>query len=68
MKSLAELRELSLDELNAEIVSLRKKQFNMRLKKVGGTLDKTHIVTQIRKSVAQVKTIMTEKVGISHVE
>lgn len=69
MKSLSELRAMSLDELAAEVLSVRKKQFNQRLKKANQTLDKTHVIAQARKAVAQLKTIMTEKkVGKSHGE
>lgn len=63
MKKTNELRDMSIDELKSEILDLRKKQFNMRLKKANGTLEKTHVIPQVRKSIAQVKTIMTEKVG-----
>jgi len=68
MKSTQELRNLSNDELKAELLNLRKEQFNMRIKKANGTLDKTHYVTQVRRAVARVKTIMAEKVGKSHDE
>lgn len=64
----AELRNLSIEELNDELLNLRKSQFKLRMKKVSGTLDKQHHVTQTRRAVARVKTIMTEKVGMSHVK
>ena len=54
---------MSVDELKSELLDLRKKQFNMRLKRASDTLEKTHVIPQVRKSIAQVKTIMTEKVG-----
>ena len=63
MKKTNELRDMSIDELKSELLALRKKQFNMRLKKANGTLEKTHVIPQVRKSIAKVKTIMTEKVG-----
>lgn len=63
MKNLNELRSLSIDELQNELLSLRKEQLNLRLKKANGTLDKTHRITMVRKSVARVKTMMTEKAG-----
>ena len=66
MKNTAELRELNLDELNVELWDARKSQFNLRLKKANGALEKTHPITQLRKYVARVKTIMTEKVGNGH--
>ncbi|MBA3536548.1 MAG: 50S ribosomal protein L29 [Tatlockia sp.] len=66
MKDIKELRNLTPDELQSELLSLRKEQLNMRIRKASGSLDKTHIITKVRKSIAQVKTIMTEKVGKSH--
>jgi large subunit ribosomal protein L29 len=63
MKKLDELRNLTAEELHEELLSLRKEQFNFRLKKANGTLDKTHLIAMVRKSVARVKTLLTEKVG-----
>lgn len=68
MNSAKELRALTDEELQAKLLSLRKEQFILRMKKANGTLDKTHFVTMVRKSIAKVKTIMTEKAGNSHVE
>jgi len=72
MSKLAEnkqkLKAMSLDELQTELLSLRKQQFILRLKrKTDGSLEKTHHVTEIRKKIARIKTRMTEKVGESHV-
>ena len=63
MKKIEELRNLTVDELQTELISLRKEQFNLRMKKASGSLEKTHLVTMVRKSVAKVKTILTEKAG-----
>lgn len=60
-----ELRGFTDKQLNEELLTLRKKQFSLRMKKANGTLDKTHEVTQVRKAIAQIKTIMSEKVGKS---
>jgi len=67
MKDTNELKKLTVDELQAELLSLRKDQFTLRMKKANGTLDKTHMVTLVRRAIARVKTIMTEKAGDSHV-
>lgn len=67
MKDNKELRSLTPEELRAELLSLRKIQFNLRMKKASGALEKTHVVKEARKAIARVKTIMTEKVGTSHV-
>ncbi|MFI4918309.1 MAG: 50S ribosomal protein L29 [Legionellales bacterium] len=63
MKKIDELRLLTIDELQAKLISLRKEQFGLRMKKASGSLDKTHIITMVRKSVARVKTMLTEKAG-----
>jgi large subunit ribosomal protein L29 len=63
MKKIDEMRNLSIEELQNELISLRKEQLNLRMKKANGTLDKTHLITMVRKSVARVKTMLTEKAG-----
>ncbi|KTC78576.1 MULTISPECIES: 50S ribosomal protein L29 [Legionella] len=63
MKKIEELRSLSIEELQNELLSLRKEQLNLRMKKASGSLDKTHLITMVRKSVARVKTMLTEKAG-----
>jgi large subunit ribosomal protein L29 len=63
MKNTNELRSLSVEDLQTELLSLRKAQFNQRLKKASGTLDKPHLVKKVRRTIAKIKTIMTEKVG-----
>jgi len=63
MKKNEELRGLSTEELQNELLSLRKEQLNLRMKKASGSLDKTHLITMVRKSVARVKTMLTEKAG-----
>lgn len=63
MKKINELRNLTVEELQTELLSLRKEQFNLRMKKASGSLDKTHLITLVRKSVARVKTMLTEKAG-----
>ncbi|MBA2657734.1 MAG: 50S ribosomal protein L29 [Tatlockia sp.] len=65
MKDIKELRSLAVEELQSELLSLRKSQLNMRIRKASGSLDKTHLITQVRKAIARVKTIMSEKVGKS---
>ena len=63
MKDTKELNNMTIDELQTELLSLRKDQFTLRMKKASGSLDKTHHVTAVRRAVARVKTIMTEKGG-----
>lgn len=60
MNRLAEFKEMTVEQLNSELLSLRKEQFNLRLKKSNGTLDKIHLISQVRKEIARVKTLLTQ--------
>lgn len=61
MKAINELREMSVDDLNKEVIDMRRKQLSYRLKKASGALEKTHVQKQARRYIAQIKTIITEK-------
>jgi large subunit ribosomal protein L29 len=63
MKKNSELRTMSGNDLQDELLRLRRTQFNHRLKKASGSLDKPHLVKKTRRMIARVKTIMTEKGG-----
>lgn len=66
MKNASELKNMTVEELQDELLSMRKEAFNLRLKKASGALDKTHLVKQVRRTIARIKTIMTEKAGNGH--
>ena len=63
MKTNEELRKLSCEKLQEELLSLRREQFNLRMKKASGTLDKTDTIRSLRRNVAVVKTLLTQKAG-----
>jgi large subunit ribosomal protein L29 len=58
-----DLREKSVDELNAELLSLLKEQFNLRMQAATGQLQQTHTLKVVRRDIARVKTVLTEKAG-----
>ena len=60
MKS-ADLRHKSEDELKNELFGLRKEAFNLRFQKATGQLENTARVGQVRRDIARIKTILTEK-------
>lgn len=60
-KNVNELRSLPLNELNEELLSLRKEQLMLRTKRAFNSLDKTHHLGMLKKSIAQVKTIISQK-------
>ncbi len=57
----AEVRALSSDQLNDQLLQLKKEQFNLRFQAATGQLEKTHRVDQIRKDIARIKTVMRQK-------
>ena len=59
----SELREKSIEELNAELLELLREQFNYRMQASTGQLAQTHMLRTVRRNIARVKTIITEKAG-----
>lgn len=57
------LRELSPKELNEELLARLKQQFNLRMQKTIGQLTKNHELRQVRREIAQIKTVLNEKQG-----
>ena len=56
----ADLRSKSVEELNEELVALRREQFNLRMQQATGQLARPHEYLRVRKDIARVKTIMGE--------
>lgn len=56
-----ELREKTVAELNEQLNTLYRDQFNVRMQKSTGQLAQTHLTGNIKKDIARVKTIITEK-------
>ena len=56
----ADLRKKSVEELNEELVALRREQFNLRMQKATGELQQNHEHNRVRKDIARVKTVLTE--------
>ena len=60
----SELKAKSVEELNAELLGLLREQFNLRMQLATGQLAQTHLFKQVRRDIARVKTILTEKAGV----
>ena len=56
-----ELKDKSVEELNAELINLLREQFNLRMQHTTGQLEKTDQLRKVRRNIARVKTILTEK-------
>ena len=59
-----DLREKTLEELQEDLVALYRDQFNYRMQNSSGQLGEIHLIGSIRKDIARVKTIITEKKNI----
>jgi large subunit ribosomal protein L29 len=57
----SELRALTDDQLNDEVMKLKKEQFNLRFQRATGQLENTSRVRVVRRDVARAKTIAAQK-------
>jgi large subunit ribosomal protein L29 len=57
----SELKEKSVEDLKTELNNLLREQFNLRMQKGTGQLSQPHRVSQVRRDIARVKTILNEK-------
>jgi len=56
-----EIRRMSADELSAQLLQLKKEQFNLRFQAATSQLEKTHRVNEVRKDIARIKTVLRAK-------
>ena len=58
---LQDIREKSVDELKTLVVDLKKELFNLRLQKSTNKLENTASISNTKRTIARVKTVITEK-------
>ena len=52
----AEYSDLSLDQLDDQLVKLKKEQFNLRFQRASGQLENTARIRIVRRDIARIKT------------
>jgi large subunit ribosomal protein L29 len=57
----AEFRDMTLDQLDDQLVKLKKEQFNMRFQRASGQLENTAHVREVRRDIARLQTIAHAK-------
>ena len=62
---LTEIRELTIEELEEKVISLRKELFDLKIQKATFKLENVADIRKKRKLIARIKTIMKEK-GLKH--
>jgi large subunit ribosomal protein L29 len=56
-----DFRAKSADELADALAGLKKEQFNLRFQRANGQLGNTGRVRSVRKEIARIETVLTEK-------
>ena len=56
----SELREKSVEDLNQELLELRREQFNLRMQQATGELSHHHEHRRVRRDIARLKTVLNE--------
>mgnify|MGYP001217545382 FL=1 len=58
-----ELREKSVQQLNEQLLGLLRGQFNLRMQKATGQLGQSHLLSQVKRDIARVKTVLNQQAG-----
>lgn len=58
-----EIRNMTTDEINAKINETKEELFTLRFKLATGNLEKTSDIKKLRKAIARMKTILSEKMA-----
>jgi len=54
-------RAMTVDQLNDEVLKLKKEQFNLRFQRATGQLENSSRVRAVRRDIARVKTVARQK-------
>lgn len=58
-----EMKPKSMEELSIELVSAKKELFNLRFQNATNQLDNTARIKEVRRNIARIQTIITQKVN-----
>lgn len=61
MAKIKDLRAKTDDELNEQVIALKKESMNLRFQQTSGQLTNTARMRQVKREVAQIKTLLTER-------
>jgi large subunit ribosomal protein L29 len=61
MANASDLKVLTLDQLDDELLKLKKEQFNLRFQRATGQLENTSRVRVVRRDIARIKTVAQTK-------
>ena len=58
---ISELRNLSKEELQQKVITLKEEIFKLNLQRYAGRVEKPHMFGLIKRDIAKIKTILNEK-------
>lgn len=61
MTKAQDFRAMTVDQLDDELVKLKKEQFNLRFQRATGQLDNTARVRSVRRDIARIRTVASAK-------
>lgn len=56
-----EIRDMSSEDLVKEVAALKEELYNLRFAQATGTIENTARIKEIRKTIARIKTVETER-------
>jgi large subunit ribosomal protein L29 len=56
-----DFRVMTADQLDEQLVKLKKEQFNLRFQRASGQLENTSRVREVRRDIARLKTVQVQK-------
>ena len=65
-KYVEELKAKTAAELNEELVAAKRELFNLRFKNATNQLDNTSRIKEVRKNIARIQTVITEKARVAN--
>ena len=57
----ADIRAMTVDQIDDEVLKLKKEHFNLRFQRASGQLENTARVREVRRDIARLKTIARSK-------
>jgi large subunit ribosomal protein L29 len=57
----ADIRPMTIDQIDDEVLKLKKEHFNLRFQRASGQLENTARVREVRRDIARLKTIARNK-------
>ena len=57
----ADIKTMTIDQIDDEVLKLKKEQFNLRFQRATGQLENTSRVREVRRDIARLKTIAQQK-------